>query len=175
MAGFLADSLTIIRFVLAGVMVGLGVVYGQAAIIPAVILAMVAWFTDNLDGFLSRSDPQHVPSWIGRHEFAADVLFTWASLLYFTLSGFIPGWLTAGFTVLAAAVSLWFRRKPVVVLFLRIIDVTLAVVLFYYYPTLGVIVAIYLVTLAIVKWQRLAQGVPAWARSLRDILRGKGE
>lgn len=175
MAGVLADSLTIIRLILAGVLVGLGVVYGAAAIVPAVILAMIAWFTDNLDGFLARRDPQHVPSWIGRHEFAADVLFTWATLVYFTLSGFIPTWLAIVYTAVAVVVSLAVHRKVVVVLFLRIIDVAVGVLLVYHYPTLGAIVAVYLGTLAIVKWQRLAQGVPAWARSLRDILRGKGE
>jgi hypothetical protein len=79
------------------------------------------------------------------------------------------------YTAVAAVVSLAVRRKPVVVLFLRIIDVVVGVLLVVHYPTLGAIVAVYLATLAIVKWQRLAQGVPAWARSLRDILRGKGE
>lgn len=175
MAGVLADSLTIIRLILGFVLVGLGAVYGQAAIVPAVIIVMLAWFTDNLDGFLARRDPQRIPSWIGQHEFAADVAFTWATLIYVTLSGLLPAWLAIGFTLVAALVSLGMRRKPVTVLFLRIIDVTLGVLLLVNYPTLGVIVIIYLGTLAIVKWQRLAQGVPAWARSMRNIVRGKRE
>lgn len=175
MAGALADSLTVIRLILAFVLVGIGVLYGSAVIVPAVIIVMLAWFTDNLDGFLARRDTQRVPSWIGRHEFAVDVVFTWATLIYVTLSGLLPAWLTIGFTVVAAVVSLWMRRKPVTVLFLRIIDVTLGIVLLVYYPTLGIIMAVYLGTLAIVKWQRLVQGVPTWARSMRDILRGKGE
>ena len=175
MAGRLADGLTITRLILAGVLVELGVVYGAAAIVPAVIVAMVAWFTDNLDGFLARRDPQRVPSWVGRHEFVADVLFTWATWVYFTLSGFIPVWLAVAFSAVAVVVSLGVRRKPVVVLFLRIIDVTVGVLLIYHYPTLGAIVVIYLGTLAVVKWPRLARDAPAWARSLRDILRGKGD
>ena len=173
MARALADGLTILRLVLAVVLLGLGAVYGEAAITAAVIIVMLAWFTDNLDGFLARRDPQHRPSWIGQHEFAVDVAFTWATLFYVTLSGWIPPWLAIGYTVLAAGVGFWVGRKPVTVVFLRIIDVTLWVLLLIHYPTLGLIVTVYLITLAVVKWPRLSQGVPAWARGLRDVIRGK--
>ncbi|QLQ06062.1 MAG: hypothetical protein HZY76_08370 [Anaerolineae bacterium] len=61
-----------------------------------------------------------------------------------------------------------------VVLFLRIIDVTVGVLLIYHYPTLGP-------SLSSIwgRWPwsngRAWRDAPAWARSLRDILRGKGD
>ena len=58
----------------------------------AFILAMVAWISDNLDGFMARRIPNRQPSWLGRHEFAVDVVFTWATLAFILLAGFLPWW-----------------------------------------------------------------------------------
>ncbi|MFZ1238299.1 MAG: CDP-alcohol phosphatidyltransferase family protein, partial [Anaerolineae bacterium] len=80
MMNWIPDLLTASRLLLAALIVALGVARGRDAVAMALILAMVAWISDNLDGFMARRIPNRQPSWLGRHEFAVDVVFTWATL-----------------------------------------------------------------------------------------------
>ncbi len=78
----LADVLTGSRFVAALALVGMGLVWGEGALVPAVILAILAWSTDSIDGALARRDPNWHPTWIGEQDVAFDAALALGILAY---------------------------------------------------------------------------------------------
>ena len=177
MMNWIPDLLTASRLLLAALIVALGVARGRDAVAMALILAMVAWISDNLDGFMARRIPNRQPSWLGRHEFAVDVVFTWATLAFILLAGFLPWWLGIAYTLLALIVAALVQRKPITNIFLRIIDVTAVLLVLWFYRELGLLLIAFLLTLAAVQWPRLSRDSVTWARTVwglvRDFLRGR--
>lgn len=167
----LPDLLTASRLVLATLVVALGVIEGRRATPTVVILAMVAWTSDNLDGFIARRIPNRQPSWWGRNDFPIDVIFTAATLIFLTLAGFIPPWLGAGYAALAALVAALARRKPVTIIFLRITDVTAGLLVLKHYPALGLTLVAFLLTLATLQWPRFKRDSVAWAKTVWGMAR----
>lgn len=86
----LADVLTASRFVAALALVGMGLVWGERALIPAVALSLLAWSTDSIDGALARRDPNWHPTWIGEQDVGFDAALALGILAYFVLSGLFP-------------------------------------------------------------------------------------
>ena len=177
MMDWIPDFLTASRLLLAGIIIVLGATQGRQVTPIVVILVIVAWTTDNLDGFIARRIPKRAPSWLGRHDFAIDVIFTWATLAYIVLTGFLAWWIGAAYTLVALIVAWRARRKPITILFLRLVDVTAAVLVLWYYPMLGLALLVFLLLLAAVQWPRLSRDSVIWAKTvwslLRDFFRGR--
>lgn len=174
---WIPDLLTASRLLLAALVVALGMTRGRDAVALVVMLVMAAWISDNLDGFIARRIPNRQPSWLGRHEFAVDVIFTWATLAFVVLAGFLPWWLGVSYTLLALIVAALAQRKPITIIFLRIIDVTAGLLVLWFYPELGLLLIAFLLTLAAVQWPRLSRDSVAWAKTvwglMRDFVRGR--
>lgn len=85
-----ADVLTASRFAAALTLIGIGLAWGARALIPAVILSLVAWSTDSIDGALARKDPNWHPTWIGEQDVLFDAALALGILAYFVLSGLFP-------------------------------------------------------------------------------------
>jgi phosphatidylglycerophosphate synthase len=170
MMDWIPDFLTASRLLLAGIIIVLGATHGRQVTPVVVILVIVAWTTDNLDGFIARRIPKRPPSWLGRHDFAIDVIFTWATLVYILLAGFLAWWLGIAYTLVAFIVAWRAHRKPITILFLRLVDVTAAVLVLWYYPMLGLVLMVFLLLLAAVQWPRLSRDSVIWAKTMRDYV-----
>ena len=168
---WIPDLLTASRLLLAGVIVVLGATQGRQVTPTVVILVILAWTTDNLDGFMARRIPKRQPSWLGRHDFAIDVIFTWATLIFVLLAGFLPWWLGLAYTLVALIVALWVRRKPITIIFLRLIDISAAVLALRFYPRLGLALIAFLLILAAAQWPRLSRDSVIWAKTVWSLLR----
>ncbi|MFZ2423030.1 MAG: hypothetical protein WA029_17995, partial [Anaerolineae bacterium] len=68
-------------------------------------------------------------------------------------------------------------RKPITIIFLRIIDVTAVLLVLWFYRELGLLLIAFLLTLAAVQWPRLSRDSVTWVRTvwglMRDFLRGR--
>lgn len=168
---WIPDLLTALRLLLAGVIVALGITRGRDVVPIVVLLVIIGWTSDNLDGFIARRTPNRQPSWLGRHDFVVDVIFTWATLTFVLLARFLPWWLGVAYTLLALTVALWVRRKPITILFLRVIDVISGVLLLWFYLPLGLLLLGFLLILAVVQWPRLARDSVIWAKTIWSLLR----
>ena len=122
----LADSLTLLRMVAAGVIVWLGWTVGGRAL-PAVLLILtMAWIGDAFDGILARRTSR--VTLLRSLDFPVDVALTWALLAYLTLAGFTPVLLAAAYTAIALISGLWLHSKAVLSLLLRGVDFMLVIV-----------------------------------------------
>jgi len=171
MFALIADLLTLLRLIAAGVLLWLGLARGTSALPVAVIVVVLGWTTDQLDGWFARRSP--TPTRLKDCDFQIDLIFYAGILAYLVLARFVPAWLVAGFVILGCAAWLLTRRRAVVILCLRIIDVACGVIIFTSMPFIGLIIVVWLVVLAVVYRRRLAERVPRWFNDLRGLWRGR--
>jgi phosphatidylglycerophosphate synthase len=104
-----ADWLTASRAVIALWIVSLGWA-GKRALPVVILLLILGWTTDILDGRLARraaregspSPDIKESSWLGEHDFTFDMIMVFASFVYLTASGYVPAQWALGYTVVAA-------------------------------------------------------------------------
>ena len=167
LTAFITDALTLSRLIIAAAILWLGWTVGRAAFPQAIVLVTLAWMTDAADGLIARHSG--CKTFLGPVDFPIDAALTWATLLFIVLAGFITPAAAAIYTALAALTALWFRRKAVIVLFMRGIDLTalffaLRNELLYTLPLLA-----WLLVLAWLHRERLRTRVPQWLRELADL------
>lgn len=167
MYAWLADTLTLSRIVAAGVLIWLGLAYGATALPAAVAVTMLAWTTDQLDGWAARRSA--APTRLGPYDFPIDAIFYLGILGYLVTAGFLPVAIALIFLALAIAAWLSTRRKAVGVLCLRLVDLFGASILFSEQPLLGFIVLGWLLILAVLYRQRLAERVPRWLKEISSF------
>jgi len=109
------DLLTLSRGLIAVAIFSLGFV-GPEALEAVVLLTMVGWTTDILDGRLARR-LQTKPSWVGEQEFTFDMLMVFGALCYLVMAGFIPFLPALLYVMVAAAFIAYFRSKSVTMSF----------------------------------------------------------
>lgn len=170
MYALLADLLTLSRVIAAGLLIWLGLVHGASQLPMAVLVTVLAWTTDQLDGWAARRSSK--PTRLGPYDFPIDAAFYLGILGYLVAAGFLPAAPALAFLVGASIAWLTTRRKAVGVLCLRLVDLFAAWVIFSQQPLLGVAVVGWLLILAVIYRQRLAERVPRWLNDIRP--RGEG-
>lgn len=171
MYALLADALTMSRVVAAGVLVCLGLGRGRELLSTAVLVTVLAWTSDQLDGWAARRSS--VPTRLGRHDFEIDVVFYAGILAYLVAAGFVPVVAAAVFAAISLIAWSCVRRKSIAVLCLRIVDLTGGVVVFTHVPWIGAALVLWLALLAVVYRRRLAQRVPRWLHEVGELVRHK--
>jgi phosphatidylglycerophosphate synthase len=110
----LADLLTASRALIAILIVALSL-EGKKALPWVILLIIVGWTTDILDGRLARRARGEGSSqtgvdentWLGEHDFLLDMILVFSSLIYLTAAGFIGVPFALGYTLVAAIFILW--------------------------------------------------------------------
>jgi phosphatidylglycerophosphate synthase len=171
MFALIADLLTLSRVLAAGVLVWLGLTGGASELPVAVLVVMLGWTTDQLDGLFARRSPK--PTRLKDYDFQVDIVFYAGILVYGAAAGFLPIWLIVAFVGLTTAAGLLTRRKAVVVLSLRIIDLTCGVIIFVYLPAAGFVLLAWAGLLAVLYRRRLAERVPKWWGDMCDLWRSR--
>lgn len=111
----LPDLLTLSRGFVAAAIFSLGFV-GSRALEAVILLTLLGWTTDILDGRLARKHHKP-PTWIGEREFTFDMMIVFAGLCYLVMSGlihFIPALI---YVMVAAACIAYFRSKMITMSF----------------------------------------------------------
>jgi len=111
----LPDLLTLSRGLVAAAILGLGFV-GERALEAVILLTILGWTTDILDGRLARKYHKP-PTWIGEREFIFDMVMVFSGLCYLVLSGFINAWLALIYIVIAGICIAFFRSKMITMSF----------------------------------------------------------
>ncbi len=111
----LPDLLTATRGIIAAVIALLGLV-GPRALEMVILLIIVGWTTDILDGRIARKYHKQM-TWVGEREFAFDMIMVLGGLCYLVLAGFVPMIPAAAYVGVAALFIAYFRSKMVTMSF----------------------------------------------------------
>lgn len=99
-----ADIFTGCRFLLSAVLIYLGLYAERSGFVTAVALLFIGWTIDILDGPLARRSGHTEQGWISQHDFLADMVMVYGSLIYFMLAGFVSLVIFVGYSGLAAII-----------------------------------------------------------------------
>ena len=164
-----ADTLVVVRLGVMLTILWLGWTQGRAALHQVVLLATVGWISDGLDGPVSRRSP--CPTKLGALDYPLDVALTWAELTYAVMAGFILPGVAMIYTGLTALATLWFRRKVVLALFMRGIDILLIVILLQVAPLYLLPLLLWLLILAYIERDRMRRDIPQRIEELVHLIR----
>ena len=169
MLALLADLLTLSRIGAAGILIWLGISSGASGLGAASLVTVLAWTTDQLDGWVARRSL--TPTRLGAWDFPIDAAFYAGIVTYLILAGFVPAVVALGFVVLALIAWAVTRRKAVGVLALRIVDLACAAVVFDHAPRIGLFLLGWTAVLAVIYRRRLAERVPRWVAELQGLVK----
>jgi len=150
----IADLLTIARALLGIVIAVLGLVGGRDALPLVVVILVLAWLTDLLDGVFARRDPNPAPSRLSGHDAKADMAVGLGVMGYLMFAGYVAMWLGALIILSAIAVRI-FHSRALAFPFFAVSYVFLGVVIWQQQPELFVIIGAYLLLIAVLRWRRL--------------------
>jgi hypothetical protein len=167
----IADLLTFIRFVLGFVLAILGYTQPEQGLQIVVLLVLISWLTDILDGRLARRDPDAGETWLGKHEAEADLSTSLGILVYLIFSGYLPIWL--GVTILVVLPAIWLLHSHQLAWPLYALPyVVLLVIAFNNATTLAWLMIVYLLVTLVIQFPRLsAEHLPEFFQSLGSLRR----
>jgi phosphatidylglycerophosphate synthase len=164
LTALLADALSVFRLGVALSILWLGWTGGRAMLPTVVLLASAGWISDSIDGPLARRSP--CATKLGAFDYPLDVTLTWAEFIYAAMAGFLSFPFVLGYTAVALAFTLWFRRKAVLVLFMRGIDIMALTIVLQHAPLYLLPLFFWLIVLAYVHRERVRHGIPRWFNEL---------
>ena len=164
----LADAFSVFRLGVAVAILWLGWRFGSDALPAAIILATLGWMSDGIDGILARHSPCR--TYLGGLDYPTDVALTWSEFIFAALAGFISPMFLGGYTIVAIVLTLWVRRKAVLVLFMRGIDVIVLYFALIYAPLYLLPLLAWLILLGVIHRQRVRSDIPRWFNEMADIL-----
>lgn len=166
----LADLLTLSRVLLALGLVLLGVRVGASALPAAVVVVILSWFTDLLDGPLARRDTVSAVTWVGQHDTEADLSTSLGVVAYLVLSGYVAGWLGALMSAATLVVWVFHSRQLAWPLYATPYGILLFVAL-RTAPVVGWLAIIYLLVTLATRWPRLRREyLPEFFQAVSGLL-----
>jgi hypothetical protein len=155
------------RGLIAAAIFSLGFV-GKSALPTVLLLTMLGWTTDILDGRVARKYNKR-PSWVGEKEFSFDMLMVFSGLCYLVLSGFIPFVPAIVYTMVAAAFIAYFRSKMVTMSFAAPVVALPLVVAYFEAPHALVWYVVWIVGALVFDWRRFKGVVLEFIENTRKL------
>ncbi|MEA3356638.1 MAG: CDP-alcohol phosphatidyltransferase family protein [Candidatus Bipolaricaulota bacterium] len=167
--GRLPDLLTATRGILALVIALLGLM-GPRALETVILLTILGWTTDILDGRLARRIDKDV-TWVGEREFTFDMMMVFAGLCYLVMAKFIPFAPAVIYVMIAAAFIAYFRSKSVTMSFAFPLVALPLIVAYFNAPRAAWWFIIWLCLALLFDWRRFKDVVLEFIKNARAIQR----
>ena len=146
------DLLTASRGIIATVIVVLGLV-GPRALEAVILLIILGWTTDILDGrFARRFNKQS--TWIGEREFAFDMVMVFSGLCYLVMAGFVPVIPAVVYAGISAVFIIYFRSKAVTMSFACPVVALPLVVAYFHAPRAAALFVVWICLAIVFDWRR---------------------
>lgn len=170
-----ADILTATRLLLAIFILLLGLFVGREALGTVMMVQLLAWTTDILDGPLARRDTSGKSTWWDDKDFPIDALLVLALFLYLTLSGFIVPWFSIIYLSLGIIFLFRFHSQQVAMSFMApILALTLSLAL-REVPIWGLTTIAWCVVALVTGWPRFVHVVESFIEGMRALHPQEGE
>jgi len=166
-----ADMITGTRAAFAVVLAWIGRVFGVASLPIAVLIMLLDWTGDILDGMFARRSSKQYQTWIGKRDLEVDVLVSLGLLIYLVGTGFANWQLAAVYMfvwvvvyfVLGMDRTLWMLfQAPIYAWFIWVALATI--------PSVGIWIVFWIVLVIWLTWPRFPEEVvPGFLHGLQTI------
>jgi phosphatidylserine synthase len=163
------DLLTFSRGVIALAIFSLGFA-GKEALEAVIVLTMIGWTTDMLDGRLARKYSK-ASTWIGEREFTFDMMMVFSALCYLTMAEFVPLSIALPYVMVAAACVAYFRSKSVTMSFAFPVVALPLFVSLYAAPRAALLYGLWIVAALLLDWTRFRGVVREFIANARKTRR----
>lgn len=147
------DLLTASRGIIALAIFSLGFV-GARALETVVLLTMLGWTTDILDGRVARRYKKEA-TWVGEREFIFDMVMVFAGLCYLVMAGFIPVTPAIIYVAVAAVFIAYFRSKMITMSFACPLSALPLIIAYFNAPRAAWIFTVWMCSALLFDWRRL--------------------
>jgi hypothetical protein len=172
----IADFVTLFRAFLGLSLVWLGLTEGAQGLQKSVLIMILAWTGDTIDGKIARRSKNNVHTWIGDHDLEIDMTVSCGLLVYLITSGFFDVWI-ACFYILLWTLIIWrwgnikvlgmLSQAPIYGYFIWIAMTRL--------PNMGIWILVWMVVAIIVTWPQFPkQIVPGFINGMREFIINRG-
>lgn len=168
----LADALTASRFVIAGLIVFWAARADYSALGKVIIVILIGWTTDVLDGPIARRSASGEGFW-GRKDFTADMAMVWAGFFYMAQVGILSQYLALGYFMLAVLFLLLTRSRAVLMAFTAPATALPLVVALDRLPSLGIAFLAWIALALIIDHRRFVRVVVEFLHGMGNWL-GRG-
>lgn len=103
----IADMLSLLRVCIAILLICAGVVAGVEALPFAVVLLMISWTSDSIDGPIARRSGYESQTWIGDHDLEIDMSAAAGLLIFMLVANYVAIWI--GFLYLLVWALIFWR------------------------------------------------------------------
>lgn len=171
----LADFVTLLRAFLGFSLVWIGVMEGAQGLSKAVIIMIVDWTGDTIDGKIARRSKDYVHTWIGDHDLEVDMTVSCGLLVYMVTAGFVNIYV-ACFYVLFWTIVLWRWRN------FKVLGMLSQAPIYGWFvwvavsrlPNVGIWIIVWIVIAIILTWPQFPQQViPGFFGSVREFMMSK--
>ena len=162
------------RVLLGLCLAGLGLMRGAEALPVAIVIVLICWFTDLVDGPLARYDTDTQITWVGRHDAEADLATSLGVTAYLVFSGYLPGW--SGALLVLLMLSLWLLHSQQLAWPFYVLPYVIpGIVAFRRAPFFGWLAIGYVLATLAVRWSRLRrESLPEFLQAVASFLGKNG-
>ncbi|MGD8605003.1 MAG: CDP-alcohol phosphatidyltransferase family protein [Anaerolineales bacterium] len=169
----LADLLTLSRVALSLAIIFLGTQTHEETLPKVVILVLLSWFTDLIDGPLARHDLYHPTTIIGQHDAEADLTTSIGVTIYLVLAGYVPAAGALVFLLFLTRVWFWHSHQLAWPLY-ALPYAFLLVFAFQEITAYGRLMGAYILTMLVVSWPRLQhEFLPEFFEAVQSVRQRK--
>jgi len=161
------DLLTASRGVIALAIIGLSLA-GQDALYWVILLTLLGWTTDILDGRIARRQNKG-PTWVGEHEFTFDMIMVFSALFYLVVTGFVPTWPAVIYVAVAALFIVFCQSKSVTMSFAFPLVALPLIIACYRAPNAAYIYIAWIVLALIYDWRRFFGVVREFIENMKRL------
>ena len=161
------DLLTASRAIIALAIVSLGLV-GAQALETVILLTLLGWTTDILDGRFARRYKKET-TWVGEREFVFDMVMVFSGLCYLVMAGFIPFTPAAIYVAIATVFIAYFRSKSVTMSFACPLVALPLIVAYFNAPRAAWLFIIWTCLAILVDWRRFKGVVLEFIENAKEL------
>jgi phosphatidylglycerophosphate synthase len=167
----IADFLTLSRSILSFLFVWLAKDNDPETLPYAIILLLICWITDILDGPLARRSSKKYQNFIGENDILADLMVATGLVIYMVMVGFLHLYIGTAFMIIF--LILFFRfgyKESFGMAFQPIVYVYFLWIAFSYAPDYAIWLLVYIFIVTIFSWQRLIkEQIPRFFKGFQDL------